>query len=321
MNILAVALQKDGRLVSASFELITAAKPLGGDLHTVIMADEADELAAQLASRGGGKVLAVSHPGLRCANDELYVNVLAELIARYSPGLVLGPATFFGKALFGRLAAIVGGPMASDASGLAFEDGRVVATRSHYGGSVVSKVVANNTNAPFFVTVRPKIFPESKDGDGQVIRESPEAAARDARMTVKETKVETGGSVNLTEADVIVAAGRGLKGPEHLPMVKELADALKGAFGASRAIVDAGWIAYSHQVGQTGKTVNPKLYVAIGISGAIQHLVGMRTSGTIVAINKDKDAPIFNVANYGIVGDAFEIVPALTKKFSAELAG
>ena len=319
MKILVVSLQKDGKLVSTSFELIEAAKSLGGELYTVVMAEQADILADELASRGGGKVLAVSHPNLRYYNDEVYVNVLSELITKFSPDLVLGPATFYGKALFGRLAAKNGGPMASDVTNLALEEGKVVATRPHYGGTVVSKIVTNS-DSPFFVTLRPKIYPESKDSPGEVVAESVEAAGMEPKTVVKEMKVESAGSVNLAEADVIVSAGRGVKGQEHLPMVQELADSLGGALGASRAIVDAEWIAYSHQVGQTGKTVNPKLYVAVGISGAIQHLVGMRSSGTIVAVNKDKDAPIFNIANYGIVGDAFEIVPALTKKFKAELS-
>ncbi|UCC43046.1 MAG: electron transfer flavoprotein subunit alpha/FixB family protein, partial [Candidatus Zixiibacteriota bacterium] len=189
-----------------------------------------------------------------------------------------------------------------------------------YGGSVIAQVGNNSTGKPFFVTVRGKIYAESKEGAGEVVEESVDGAALEGRMVVKEVKSESGGSVNLTEADVIVAAGRGLKGAENLPLVKDLAQALKGAFGASRAIVDAGWTEYSNQVGQTGKTVNPKLYIALGISGAIQHLVGMQTSKTIVAVNKDKDAPIFNIASYGIVGDALEIAPALTKKFKAELA-
>ncbi|MFQ5500486.1 MAG: electron transfer flavoprotein subunit alpha/FixB family protein, partial [Candidatus Zixiibacteriota bacterium] len=195
---------------------------------------------------------------------------------------------------------------------------QTVATRSHFGGSVVSEVVCSS-DRPFCVTIRPKLYSESTDGAGEVETESVSDAALQSRMKVTELKSEASGKVSLAEADIIVSAGRGLKAAENLPLVQELANSLGAAFGASRAIVDAGWTAYSNQVGQTGKTVNPKLYVAIGISGAIQHLVGMRTSRTIVAINKDKDAPIFGVANYGIVGDALEIVPALTKKFSTEL--
>ncbi len=141
-----------------------------------------------------------------------------------------------------------------------------------------------------------------------------------SRAVTKEVRVESSGTLTLAEADRIVSAGRGIRGPENVDLIKGLAESLNAAFGSTRAVVDAGWVPYAHQVGQTGRTVNPKLYVAVGISGAIQHLVGMQSSQTIVAINKDKDAPIFKVASYGIVGDLFEIVPALTKKFKAELA-
>ena len=162
MKILVVALQKDGKPIPTSFEQIEVAKSLGGELYTVIMAEQADGPAQELASRGGGKVLAVSHANLGMFNDELYCNVLTELIGKYSPDLVLGPATFYGKALIGRLAAKNGGSMVSDTTNLVVEDGKVVATRPHYGGSVVSRMVTNG-NGPFFVTLRPKIYPESKD--------------------------------------------------------------------------------------------------------------------------------------------------------------
>lgn len=320
MNILVVGLQKDGRLLPASFELLEAAKGLGGNIHTVVMAENAEEPAKELASRGGGKVMAVSDARLKYFNDEIYAKVIRGIMDKVSAEVVLGPATFYGKALFARLAALAGAPMISDATKLEKDGDNVVATRPHYGGSVVSSLVKNG-EGPFMITLRPKVYPESKDGDGEVVSESADSSALEAKMNVAEVKSESGGAVSLTEADVIVSAGRGLKGADNLGMVKELADALGGAFGASRAIVDAGWTEYANQVGQTGKTVNPKLYFAVGISGAIQHLVGMRTSQTIVAINKDKDAPIFNIANYGIVGDAFEILPALTKKFKAELGG
>jgi electron transfer flavoprotein alpha subunit len=295
MKTLTIALQKDGQLISTSFELIEAVKALGGELLTAVLAEDAKSLAEQLASRGGGKVLAVSDSALKYYNDDNYVKVISALIAKHSPDLVLGPATFYGKALFARLAGKNGGKMVSDINGITAADGQVVMTRLSYGGSVVSEVVKNG-DGTFFATLRPKIYPESKDGAGEVVEETVDASALEAKMTVMEMKVESSGAVNLSEADVIVSAGRGIKGPEHLPLVQDLA-------------------------GQTGKTVNPKLYLAVGISGAIQHLVGMRTSQTIVAINKDKDAPIFNIANYGIVGDAFEIVPALTNKFKKELQG
>lgn len=318
MKILAIALQKDGKPISASYEVLTAAQSTGGELLTAILAEDATSAANELASRGGGSVLAVSHPSLKFVNEEVYAKVIGALLAKYKPDVILAPATFHGKSLLSRLAAMNGGCMASDATALSIENGQFAVTRPNYGGSVISKLSANGSG-PFFVSVRPKIFPESKSGNGTVVTETVDNTCFTSRTTVLEAKAESGGSTNLAEADVIVSAGRGIKGPENVPLLKELADSLHAAFGASRAVVDAGWMPYLHQVGQTGRTVNPKLYVAVGVSGAIQHLVGMQTSQTIVAVNKDKDAPIFNVATYGIVGDLFEIVPALTKKFRAEL--
>jgi len=319
MKTLVIALQKNDKPISASFELLGAAKVFSDDLYTLFLASEAGAGAQELASRGGGKVLAVSNPAFKLFNEEAYASAASEVIKKYQPKVLLAPATLYGKALLARLAALNGGCMASEAIGLGVDNGQLVVSRSHFGGSVVSKVVQNG-DSPFFISVRLKIFPESKEGAGEVINESIDESKITARSKTIESKSEAAGELGLTEADIIVSAGRGMKGPEHVPIVRELAKALGGAFGASRAIVDAGWVPYAHQVGQTGKTVNPKLYIAVGISGAIQHLVGMRTSGTIVAINKDKDAPIFNVANYGIVGDAFEIVPALTEKFKKELS-
>jgi len=318
MKILIFATLKDSGIVAATYEVIEAAKSLGGDICTAVLAENAEPLAAELASRGGGKVLAVSNQALKYFNDEIYARVMMELISRYSPDLVLGPATFYGKALFGRLAGLGSEALVSDVTGLTLDGDRVVVTRPSYGGSVIEQIVEDG-GKPFFVTVRPKIFPESKDGAGEVVTETVDASCFKSGAKVIEVKVESAGSQNLAEADVIVSAGRGIKGPENAGLVKELADSLGAAFGASRAVVDAGWLSYSQQVGQTGKTVNPKLYIAVGISGAIQHLVGMQTSKTIVAINRDKDAPIFNIANYGIIGDLFEVVPPLTRKFKEEL--
>jgi len=320
MKTLVIALQKNDQPISATFELISAAQSLGGDIYTAVLGADAEALAGPLVTRGSGTTLTVSNPALQYFNDEAYAKVIAELIKKHTPDLILGPATFYGKALFGRLAGMTGGAMTSEATGLALEGDSLVVTRPCYGGSVIARVSAKADSGPYFVTVRPKIFPEAKEGSGEVIAETVDAACFEAGATVKEVKSESGGTINLAEADVIVAAGRGIRGEENVAVINELADSLHAAFGASRAIVDAGWTEYKFQVGQTGRTVNPKLYVAVGISGAIQHLVGMRSSQYIVAVNKDKDAPIFNIANYGIVGDLFEIVPALTAKFKAELA-
>lgn len=318
MNVLVIALHKDSKLISASFETVEAARKLGGELTTALLAADPSAMGAELASRGGGSVLCAAHPSLGAFTDTAYAGVLSAIIASVNPDVVLAPSTFYGKALTARLAARQGGRMVSDITGLTAEGGSVSFTRPCFGGSVVMKL-AGNGGGLVFATVRPKIFPESKSGTGNVSSFAVTDVMLGTGMTVKESRSDSGGKQNLAEADVIVSAGRGIKGPEHVGVVKELADAMGAAFGASRAVVDAGWVPYANQVGQTGRTVNPKLYVAVGISGAIQHLVGMQSSQTIVAINKDKDAPIFNIATYGIVGDLFELLPALTRKFKQEL--
>lgn len=319
MNILNIALQKDGKLVSASYELIEAAKSLGGEIYTAILAENSDDMAADLAAAGGGKVLAVSAGDLKYFNEEIYSKIIASFVEKYNINMVMVSSTFYGKALMARLAGLLSAPMVSDVTEIRNDNGNISVTRPSYGGSVISEVSAKDSTKPFCLTLRMKVYPESEEGSGEVISESVDTSLFEAASKVKEMKVESSGTMNLTEADIIVAAGRGLKSEDNLDMMKLLASSLGAAFGASRAIVDAGWTAYSNQVGQTGKTVNPKLYIAVGISGAIQHLVGMQTSRYIVAVNKDKDAPIFNVATYGIVGDALEIVPALTEKFKKEL--
>ncbi|UCD93788.1 MAG: electron transfer flavoprotein subunit alpha/FixB family protein [Candidatus Zixiibacteriota bacterium] len=317
IKVLTVTEQKDGKISNVSFELVTAAHKVGGEVMTACLGESADSIAGDLASRGAGKVLAVSNPALKYFNDDVYANIITELIKKYQPQLVIGPATFYGKALFGRLAAMNDGAMASDVTDLSLEDGKLTVTRPTYGGNVIFDLVNQAEGKIFFVTLRPKVLDESSGGDGEVVSESVDASLMEAKAAVREMVTSSGQSVNLNEADVIVSAGRGIRGPENIALIQKLADSLGAALGASRAIVDAGWIEYLHQVGQTGKTVNPKLYFAVGISGAIQHLVGMQTSKTIVAVNRDKDAPIFNIASYGIVGDLFEIVPALTAKFEA----
>ncbi len=315
-RVLSIAEHKNGKLSHISYELISVAKKIGGELMTAVMAENASDMANDLAAHGGGKVLSVSNAGFKYFNDSAYCKAVTELISKHQPTLVLVPATFYGKALGGRLAAANGAAMVSDITGITADGDNVVLTRPSYGGNVIANITGTSGKLTI-ASIRPKVFDESKEGAGEVVEESVSEAVFDVKSAIKDIVVESGQSVNLTEADVIVSVGRGIRGPENLALIENLAKAVGGAVGASRAIVDAGWIQYRHQIGQTGKTVNPKLYFALGISGAIQHLVGMQTSRTIVAVNRDKDAPIFKIASYGIVGDLFEIVPALTKKFES----
>ncbi|MFH1699915.1 MAG: electron transfer flavoprotein subunit alpha/FixB family protein [Candidatus Zixiibacteriota bacterium] len=313
MKILTIAEQKGNELSNISFESIGAAKALDGDIMTLLICGDAGGMGDKLAARGA-KVRVFADPQLENFNDESYARIVKYLIDKETPDLIIGSATFYGKALMGRLAALCGGGLASDCTGLSMDNDAVTAVRPSYGGNVFFSV-QNNSSAPFFVSLRPKAFPEAGAGDGgQITIMEIDQGLLTTKAKVTGRVTSAAGKVNLTEADIIVSAGRGIRGAENLNIIQEMADTVGAAMGASRAIVDAGWIDYSYQVGQTGKTVNPKLYFAIGISGAIQHLVGMRSSKTIVAINRDKDAPIFNIANYGIVGDLFEIVPALTAK-------
>jgi len=314
MKILTIAEQKENQLSNISFEPIGVAKSLGGEISTALICGTPGDMPDKLAAKGG-KVFVFAHDKLGHFHDEAYTRILFHLVEREKPDVIIGLATFYGKALMARLAALLGASMASDCTALTKEGEAIVAVRPTYGGNVFLKVAASGAG-PLVVTTRPKAFAEAADdGSGEVVNESVDESWVETRTSITERVADTGGAVSLTEADIIVAGGRGIRAAENFKLIQDLAKTLGAAVGASRAIVDAGWVPYSYQVGQTGKTVNPKLYFAVGISGAVQHLVGMRSSKTIVAINRDKDAPIFNMANYGIVGDLFEIMPALTAKF------
>ena len=316
MKVFVIAEQRSGVLSPVSFEAVGAAQKLDAEIVTSILGDNVPTLAQELASGGAGKVLAVSHPSLALYNQELYTKAIAQLIRAHSPSLIICGATFAGRGLCASLAATLGGAMASDVTGLRLNGDTIVATRPCYGGNVVTEIVSNLPDKPFFVTIRAKAFSMPTAIAGEVTVTTVSDTALTARSKTIESVKESGQTVKLSEADIVVSFGRGIQGPENIPMVRGLADSLGAALGASRAVVDAGWIEYSHQVGQTGRTVSPKLYITVGISGAIQHLVGMQSSKVIVSINKDKDAPIFNVATYGIVGDVFQIIPALTERFA-----
>jgi len=318
MKTLVFAEQKEGKLASTAAELFTFAQALGAsEISTVVLGETIDEVAKTLGQFGTQTIHAFANPKLKFFVDEAYATLIAKAIADTKPDLILGAATFTGKSLFPRLAAQLKLPLITDVSKV--ESANTV-VRPSYGGNVYQKIKIEKT--PVLLTARPKSFAVAKPDpskNGEIKTGTVDWPTLNVRANVLEKVKEEAQTVNLGDADIIVSGGRGLREPANFALVRELAAAVGGAVGASRAVVDAGWIPYAHQVGQTGRTVNPKLYFACGISGAIQHLVGMQSSGVIVAINRDKDAPIFGVATYGIVGDLFEIIPALTKVFKEKL--
>jgi len=315
MAILVFIEQRDGRVRPVSREALGAAVKLAAELGGPVVgvcAAAADPGLAALGEAGAAKVLLATHEAFGVYDAAGYTAAVAAAVAAVQPAVVVFPASAMGKDLTPRVAARLGVGLASDCTALAVAGGRLVATRPVFAGKAVQKLAFART--PAIVSLRPKIFAAvSVAGTAAV---EPLAFSYDAasnRARVKEVLAASGARADLTESDVIVSGGRGLKGPEHFALVEQLAEALGATVGASRAVVDAGWRPHSEQVGQTGKTVSPKLYVAVGISGAIQHLAGMSSSRCIVAINKDAEAPIFKVADYGIVGDLFEVVPAFTE--------
>ncbi len=314
---------KEGVIQSVVWELLGAGKKLAGarqtELAAVLIGHDVEKHARALFQRGADKVYVAQHPGLAYYLDEAYSRVLAKMIRQYKPEIVLTGATTIGRSLIPRTAVEVKTGLTADCTGLAIDpqSGHLLQTRPAFGGNIMATIRCEN-HRPQMATVRHKVMDEAPHDPGRVGGETVlvEVSNQDAasRTSVLEVVKEIEETVNLTEADIIVSGGRGMKGPENFEMLKQLAKVLDGAVGASRAAVDSGWIKYSHQVGQTGKTVKPKIYIAVGISGAIQHLVGMSSSDIIIAINKNPDAPIFTVANYSLVGDLFQIVPALTKR-------
>ncbi|GAI73926.1 unnamed protein product, partial [marine sediment metagenome] len=268
-------------------------------------------------------VYLVDSPHLKYYQDDPYTKVLIELINEYRPEVVLCGATIIGRSLIAKVAVEVNTGLTADCTGLDIdpEKGLLLQTRPAFGGNIMATIITPN-HRPQMATVRHKVMKEAavnKNLKGVLIEKEYKDEILSTRTSLIDIVEEMEETVNLAEADIIVSGGRGLGCPENFKVIRELALVLGGAMGSSRAAVDAGWIPYSHQVGQTGKTVCPKIYIACGISGQIQHLIGMQSSKIIVAINKDPDAPIFKVATYGIVGDLFQIIPALTKKFKQVL--
>ncbi len=317
-DVLVVAEIRDGAPKKISFEMLgegqTIADQLGGGVHAVALGHGIADVAPTLAQYGAQKIYVADDPGLADYTAEGYTNVLANLIKQTEPALVLLGATTTGKDLAPRLAARLAVGLASDCTGFAWQDEQLLFTRPIYAGKAIATV--KEEVRPFMATIRPNIFPAPEpDASLKATVENIPADAGEIRAKVVEMIKEAGDRIELTEADIVVSGGRGLKAPENFALIKELAGVLGAAVGASRAAVDAGWKDHSYQVGQTGKVVTPTLYIACGISGAIQHLAGMKTSKYIVAVNKDPEAPIFKVADYGIVGDLFKVVPVLVEEF------
>jgi len=319
--------QSDGHIESVTYELLgegrKLADALGMRLCAVLLGSGVEAGTRALVARGAEIVYAVDRPELAYFQDEPYAAVLVDLVKRHKPNIFLCGATAVGRSVISRVAVAVGAGLTADCTGLAIdpETGNLLQTRPAFGGNIMATILSPNTR-PQMSTVRHKVMKEAEvdaSRSGEVRLEQVAEALLKSRTRRVRFEAEADSVMNIAEADIIVSGGRGLQKPEHFALLHELAEVLGGGVGASRAAVDSNWIAYSHQVGQTGKTVCPKVYIACGISGQIQHLAGMSSSDIIVAINKDPDAPIFKVATYGIVGDLFQIVPLLTAEFRKRL--
>lgn len=315
-DVLAVLEQRDGAVKNVSHEVLGAARGLadavGGAVHAVLIGP-AGVSGDGLGRFGADTVQVAAHDGLGRYQADRYAHIATERAQAGDYAAVILAATAMGKDLGPRLAARLECPLATDVTSIR-RDGAILVTRPVYSGKAIYTLKITAT--PCVISIRPNVFALVETASGGVLESIPVSAddAASARATTVDVKEPERAALDVAEASIIVSGGRGLKDPENFNLVAALAEAVGGAVGASRAVVDAGWRPHAEQVGQTGKTVSPNLYFAIGISGAIQHLAGMRTAKVIVAINKDRDAPIFKIADYGIVGDLFEIVPKLTEE-------
>jgi len=317
-----VETNEDGTAKNVGLELLTPgkmmAKKQGGLLTAVVIGGQVDQAIEAASAYGADQVLVVEGPEYAHYSTDAYANAVCELVAKYGPTSMLIGATNNGRDLGPRVACRLKTGLTADCTALDIdeESGNVAWTRPAFGGNLMATIMCPNTR-PQIGTVRPGVFKKSEATDAKavVIREDIHMDEKDIRTKVLEIIHEMAAEeVNLEDAEIIVSGGRGVGGPDGFAPIKALAEVLGATVGASRAAVDAGWIPHAHQVGQTGKTVAPKLYIACGISGAIQHLAGMSGSDTIVAINKDPEAPIFDVADYGVVGDLFEVLPVLAEE-------
>lgn len=320
-----IAEQRDGEIRKVTYEVISEgrriADALGQDLTVVLLGSNIKDKAAEFGHYGADKVLVADDSRLETYTTDAYVSVISQLVKANDPAVLLMGASVDGKDLSARLSGSLDVGMAQDCTVFSVEDGNLVAIRPIYAGKAYAKVTFENS-WPQMATARPNVMVMNEPDtakSAEVVDASFSLDDGDMKTKVVEVIKDEGGKVDLTEADKIVAGGRGMKGPEGFKVLEDLADVIGASIGASRSAVDEGWRVHADQVGQTGKVVSPNLYIACGISGAIQHMAGMSTSKVVVAINKDADAPIFQKSDYGVVGDLFDVVPALTeeaKKFA-----
>jgi electron transfer flavoprotein alpha subunit len=314
-GILVFVEQRGGEVRKASLQALSEAKRQGGAVSAVLPGAGVAEAAAGLGAWGADKIYVADDANLDLYSAEGYAEAVVKAAEQAGPSAIFFAGTAMGRDLAPRVAARLGVGAIPDAVGLTLEGESFKVTRPVYSGKAFATADTAG-NSPQVISLRPNVFAaEEAAGAGEVV--ALDGLSLSIRAMVKELVEAAGGELDVAEADVIVSGGRGIKGPENFALIKSLADALGGAVGASRAAVDAGWIEHSHQVGQTGKVVSPSLYIAAGISGAIQHLAGMSSSKVIVAINKDPDAPIFKVADYGVVGDLFEVIPPMVEAINA----
>jgi electron transfer flavoprotein alpha subunit len=311
--------QHDGEVGSISFEMLGEARKLadrlGEKVLAVLIGNAMEQQASQLIKYGADRVVYFDGPGLASFRDDTYAALVCRFVQEHKPAILLAGASAIGRSFIPKVAAKVYGGLTADCTSLDVDTEKrlLLGTRPAFGGNLMATIICPN-HRPQIATVRHKVmkpaqFDEHRSGE-LLTHKIADGSIRERTRVVDIVK-EVESTVNITEADIIVSGGRGMQNPESFTLLQQLAEVLGGAVGASRAAVDAGWIPYSHQVGQTGKTVCPKIYIACGISGAVQHMAGMQSSDFIIAINKDPDADIFQIANVGIVGDVFEVIPAL----------
>jgi electron transfer flavoprotein alpha subunit len=311
-GVLAITEQRDGKLRKVSYEVVSEgrriADGLSAQLTAVVIGAGVDALAAELKKFGPDKIMALDDSALADYRTDAYTNALAEIIKSVDPAVIITGASVQGKDLAARLAARLNAGLVMDCTGIALQNGVLTYTRPMFGGKIMAEVQVKGS--PQIVAVRPNVMSINPSPRESAV-EKPALKIGEVKTVVAEKMMDTSNKIELTEADVIVSGGRGTGG--NFKPIEDMAAALSAAVGASRSAVDEGWRKHSDQVGQTGKVVSPVLYIACGISGAIQHLAGMSSSKTIVAINKDPEAPIFSKADFGVVGDIFQILPAVTE--------